>query len=73
LIVGGPALFLVGHGFFQYALFGRAPWNKLVGVLVLALIAPALILLPPLGVVIAAAVVLAGIAVVGTRRESQRF
>jgi low temperature requirement protein LtrA len=72
LIVGGPALFLIGRAFLEYAVFSRVYWDLPVGVLVLAVISPAMILLPPLAAASGAAVVLAGVAVVDTARGPRR-
>jgi low temperature requirement protein LtrA len=63
VILGGPALFLAGRAILEYAVFGRVSRDRVIGVLVLAAISPAMILVPPLIVAIAAAVVLAGVAV----------
>ena len=63
VILGGPALFLAGRALFEYAVFGRVSRNRVIGLLVLAVMAPAMVLLPPLVVAIAATVVLVGIAV----------
>jgi low temperature requirement protein LtrA len=63
VILGGPALFLAGRALFEYAVFARVSWDRPIGVLVLAVVSPAMILVPPLVVAIAAALVLAGVAV----------
>jgi low temperature requirement protein LtrA len=63
VMLSGPALFLAGRAIFEYAVFGRVSRSRVVGVLVLAAVTPAMIFLPPLAVAIAAAVVLAEIAV----------
>jgi low temperature requirement protein LtrA len=63
VVLGGPALFLAGRAILQYAVFGRVSLDRVIGVLVLAAISPAMILVPPLIVATAAAVVLAGVAV----------
>lgn len=70
--LGGPALFLAGRAILEYAVFDRVSRNRVIGVLVLAAISPAMILLPLLIAAVAAAVVLAGIAVAdstGSRRQ----
>ena len=63
VILGGPALFLAGRALFEYAVFARVSWDRPIGVLVLAVVSPAMILVPPLVVAIAAALVLVGVAV----------
>lgn len=40
VILGGPALYLAGNALFNYALAGRPPWSRLVGIGVLALLVP---------------------------------
>jgi low temperature requirement protein LtrA len=66
VIIGGPVLFLVGRALFEYAVFARISSSRLIGAVVLAIAAPAMILLPPLGAAIAAALVLAGVAISDT-------
>jgi low temperature requirement protein LtrA len=72
LIVGGPALFLTGRAFLEYAVFSRLSWDRPIGILGLAFISPAMILVPPLGAAISAALVLAGVALLDTVRRSRR-
>jgi low temperature requirement protein LtrA len=59
VILGGPALFLVGRGTFEYAVFGRVSRPRVIGALALLAIAPAMTLVPPLAVATAAAIILA--------------
>src|ERR687886_2856336 len=40
LTLGGPALFVAGHGGFLWAVSGRVPWSRLVAVVALAALAP---------------------------------
>jgi low temperature requirement protein LtrA len=63
VLFGGPALFLIGRAIFEYAVFNRVSRNRVIGVLVLAAISPAMIVLPPLAVCIAADLVLAAVAI----------
>jgi low temperature requirement protein LtrA len=63
VILGGPALFLAGRAILEYTVFGRVSTDRVIGLLVLAAISPAMILAPPLLVALAAAVVLVGIAI----------
>ncbi|WP_446215282.1 low temperature requirement protein A [Micromonospora sp. IBHARD004] len=67
VILGGPALFLVGRATFEYAVFGHISGDRPVGLLVLAALTPAMLLGPPLLPALAAAVVLAAIAIADTR------
>jgi low temperature requirement protein LtrA len=68
VILGGPALFLAGRAIFEYAVFSRVSPDRVIGILVLAGISPAMIHAPPLLAALAAAVVLAGVAVADTAR-----
>ncbi|WP_200216759.1 low temperature requirement protein A [Micromonospora coerulea] len=63
VILGGPALFLVGRAPFELQVFGRISRSRLAGLLALGLLIPAIWHLPPLAAGVAVAVVLAGIAV----------
>jgi low temperature requirement protein LtrA len=68
VVLGGPALFVAGRAILEYTVFGRVSRDRVIGVLVLAAIAPAAMLAPPLIVALAATAVLAGIAVADTAR-----
>src|SRR5918997_1878126 len=59
LMFGGTALFVAGHAFFKWAVFGQVPWSRLVAVLALAVLAPVGLALPALGIALAAALVVA--------------
>ncbi|MEH1014366.1 low temperature requirement protein A [Micromonospora sp. CPCC 206060] len=63
VILGGPALFLAGRIRFEYEVFSRVSPSRLVGLLVLAVSAPAMVLVPALMAALAGTLVLAGIAV----------
>ncbi|WP_328417654.1 low temperature requirement protein A [Micromonospora sp. NBC_00389] len=63
VILGGPALFLIGRGLLDYTVFGRVSRSRLAGLVLLSGVAPATYLLPPLMVVLLAVVVLALVAV----------
>jgi low temperature requirement protein LtrA len=63
VIFGGPALFLAGRAIFEYEVFGRVSRDRPIGLLVLAALAPAMLLAPPLLVALVPTGVLAGIAV----------
>jgi low temperature requirement protein LtrA len=68
VILGGPALFLAGRALFEYAVFARVSRDRPIGLLVLAALAPAMLLVAPLLVALAAAVVLAGVAIADAAR-----
>jgi low temperature requirement protein LtrA len=68
VIFGGPALFLAGRAILEYAVFSRVSRDRVIGVLVLAAVSPAMVLVPPPLAALTAAVVLAGIAVADTAR-----
>ncbi|MEH1057079.1 low temperature requirement protein A [Micromonospora sp. CPCC 206171] len=72
VILGGPALFLAGRAAGEYAVVRRVPPSRLVGLLALAALAPALVRLSPLASGIAAAGVLAGIVVADMVRVWRR-
>lgn len=59
VLLGGPVLFLAGRAVFDYAVFGRFSRPRLMGVLALVAITPAMILLPPLAIATTAAIILA--------------
>ncbi|MEV6376959.1 low temperature requirement protein A [Micromonospora musae] len=63
VILGGPTLFLVGRGMFEYAVFGRVSRNRVIGAGLLVVGSPAMMLLPRLLVAVVPALVLAWIAV----------
>ncbi|RIV41267.1 low temperature requirement protein A [Micromonospora radicis] len=72
VILGGPALFLIGRAFFEREVFSRVSPSRPGGVLALLTAAPAVLYLPPLSASIAAALVLAGVAVADFRRSHGR-
>ncbi|GAB3970723.1 low temperature requirement protein A [Plantactinospora veratri] len=59
-LLGGPALFLLGTCLFDHVVTGRLLWPRLVAVLVLGGIGPAMPLLPPLWIMVVANLVLLG-------------
>ncbi|MFF5072184.1 low temperature requirement protein A [Micromonospora olivasterospora] len=63
VILGGPALFLLGRSMLDYAAFSRVSWSRPIGLVVLAALTPVAHLLPPLLVAVVAALVLAGVAI----------
>lgn len=72
VILGGPALFLAGRARFEYEVFSRVSPSRLVALLVLAVAAPVMVYVPPLGVAIVANLVLAGIATADILRAHGR-
>ncbi|MGW5668309.1 low temperature requirement protein A [Micromonospora sp. NPDC003776] len=71
-MVGGPALFVVGRSRFEYEVFGRISWSRVVGLLLLVLGVPVLVHLPLLGIALCATVVLTGMAVADALRARGR-
>ncbi|MDW5325749.1 hypothetical protein [Plantactinospora sp. KLBMP9567] len=63
MIVGGPVLFLAGRVLLGHEVFVRVSRPWLVGIGVLILIAPTMVLLPPLLVSVAVMLVLLGVVV----------
>ncbi|MEV4754520.1 low temperature requirement protein A [Micromonospora sp. NPDC049559] len=57
-LLGGPGLFLLGTCMFDYLVTSRILWSRSIALLVLAVIAPAMPLLPPLGIMIVTNLVL---------------
>jgi low temperature requirement protein LtrA len=68
VILGGPALFLVGRAGSEYLVFARVSANRIIGVLVLAALTLVALHLEPLTTDTVATLVLAGIAVTDVRR-----
>ena len=63
LILGGMALFLVGHVFFKWAVFGVLPWSDMVAIAVLAVLVPVGFQIPTLALSGAASLIVVGLAV----------
>jgi low temperature requirement protein LtrA len=64
VILGGPTIFLVGRSVFEYAVFSRVSWDRVLGITVLGAISPAMLRTSPLLASLAATIVLAGIAAI---------
>lgn len=62
VILGGPALFLLGRAVFEYVVFGRVSPSRAIWVLVLAAATPVVLRTPPLIVATTALVVLTAVA-----------
>ncbi|MEO3747857.1 low temperature requirement protein A [Plantactinospora sp. B5E13] len=69
LLLGGPALFLVGRSRFEYEVFGRVSPSRVVAALVLIVISPVMLLLPVLAIAGVGCLVLAGMALADTLRS----
>ncbi|MEH0843983.1 low temperature requirement protein A [Micromonospora sp. CPCC 205711] len=63
VVLGGPALFLVGRAAFEYEVFSRVSLSRPGGLLALLCVAPAVLFLPPVFAAAAATLVLAGVAI----------
>ena len=72
VILGGPALFLIGRIRLEQVVFNRIAIRRLVGIAALVLLAPPLSFAPPLLAAIAAAVVLLGVALADARVRAAR-
>ncbi|MGK5741086.1 low temperature requirement protein A [Micromonospora sp. URMC 103] len=57
-ILGGPALYLLGGCLLDGVLTGRVLWSRVLGIVLLGALAPAMVLLPPLAVLAVANAVL---------------
>jgi low temperature requirement protein LtrA len=60
--LGGPALFLAGNALFNFALTGRTPQSRLVGIVLLAALVPLATVVGPLVLSIAATLVVLALA-----------
>jgi low temperature requirement protein LtrA len=62
VVIGGPALYLVGNLVFKHSIWGRMPLSHMVGLGLLALHLPAAAVAPPLALGIGTTVVLVVVA-----------
>lgn len=69
ILLGGPALFVLGRARFEYEVFGRVSRSRVIALALLVALSPAMILLPPVAIGAAATVVLGGMAVADTSRS----
>jgi low temperature requirement protein LtrA len=67
-VLGGPALFLIGHLLFKRSVFEVVSTARLGAIGALALLVPVALLVPPLALSILATLVVAGVAVVDSWR-----
>ncbi|MGC1210196.1 MAG: low temperature requirement protein A [Micromonospora sp.] len=72
VILGGPALFLLGRAAFEYEVFSRVSLSRTAGMLALLTIAPGVLFVPPLLAATGAMLVLAGVAVADYLRSRGR-
>ncbi|SCL22051.1 Low temperature requirement protein LtrA [Micromonospora rhizosphaerae] len=72
VIIGGPALFVLGRTRFEYEVFGRVSRSRLIGLAVLVAIVPLVAGLPPLAVAAATSAVVAGMGLVDALRARGR-
>jgi low temperature requirement protein LtrA len=63
VVLGGPALFLVGRAIFEYVVSARVSRSRMIGVVVLVAVSPALVPRPPHIAAIPPALVLAAVAI----------
>ena len=62
MILGGPALFLAGHAAFVFVIWRGFPWRRIIGVVLLALLALAAAVFPQIVLAACAAAVVAAVA-----------
>ncbi|MFC4020058.1 low temperature requirement protein A [Micromonospora sp. GCM10011542] len=72
VILGGPALFLLGRSAFEYEVFSRVSLSRPGGLLALLTVAPAALFLPPVFASLGGMLVLAGVALADFRRSRGR-
>ncbi|WP_349876164.1 low temperature requirement protein A [Micromonospora sp. HUAS YX12] len=63
VILGGPAVFLLGRALLDYVTFSHVSWSRPIGLLALVVLAPVTLALPPVLVAVAATAVLTGVAI----------
>ncbi|MBE1487698.1 low temperature requirement protein A [Plantactinospora soyae] len=71
-VVGGPVLFLAARVRLEYEIFGRLPWSRMIGLVVLLLVTPALVRWPPMVGLSVVAGVLALVALLDAWRSRRR-
>jgi low temperature requirement protein LtrA len=62
LTLGGTALFLAGHAFFKWAVFGLVSFPRVVAIVALAALIPVGFVIPALVLAVAAALIVVGVA-----------
>jgi low temperature requirement protein LtrA len=73
LILGGPAVYLVGNALFNRALSGTLPWSRLVAIAVLVALMPLTAGVPALPLLAAATLILFAVAAWDLRKGMQAF
>jgi low temperature requirement protein LtrA len=63
LTLGGTALFLAGHAFFKWTVFGVVSFSRIVAIVALAALIPVGFVVPALALAVAAALIVVGVAV----------
>ncbi|WP_422770074.1 low temperature requirement protein A [Plantactinospora sp. WMMC1484] len=66
VVVGGPMLFLIGRGALGYIVFARVSWAFVIGLPLLAALAAAAPLVPPVALALGVLIILTGVAVQNT-------
>jgi low temperature requirement protein LtrA len=62
LTLGGTALFLAGHAFFKWTVFGVVSFSRIVAIVALAALIPVGFVVPALALAVAAALIVVGVA-----------
>ncbi|MFI6779627.1 low temperature requirement protein A [Micromonospora sp. NPDC050276] len=62
IMLGGPALFLVGRGMLAYTVFSRVSWTRPIGIILIGLLAPTFPVLPQLTIAALITFILLGVA-----------
>jgi low temperature requirement protein LtrA len=73
LILGGPALYLVGNALFKWALWDRLPRSRLVAICALAALVPLAVVSSALGLLVAATLVIVAVALWDLRAERMKL
>lgn len=72
LTLGGTALFLAGHAFFKWAVFGLVSFPRVVAIVALAALIPVGFVIPALVLAVAAALIVVGVAAWDTLTSQAR-
>lgn len=73
VVLGGPALFLIGNLLFKLAVTGRMPVSHMAGLALLAVLVPASRVMPPLALAAGATVAIVAVAVLERRIVHSRL
>ena len=66
VMLGGPALFLIGRSLLAYTVFSRVSWAEPIGIILIGLLLPTFLVLPQLAIMVFIPLILLGIAVADT-------